>query len=771
MLLKVQQYFQFSFFPQPRLNRFVRRGLGVFAGLFLGFYLLLRFFPTVPIQSESSPSAALFDEQGKLINLSLSKEEKYQLHLALSEISPEMIKTTLAYEDRYFYYHPGVNLWALLRALWLSASERPVGASTITMQLARLRLGLNTRSLRGKLKQIFYALAWERQYSKKQILEAYLNQAPYGANIEGVGAASWIYFSKDAKQLSRAEAISLSVLPQDPSRRWKKKGRQARLAAEQRLLVALGSSGEKLGELDFRGSPASVPQRAPHLLNRLRELYPKQGVFPTVLNLDLQDLAESAVREYLESIKELGINNATVLLVELPQRKVRAYVGSAQYLDPSIQGFVNGLSAKRSPGSLLKPFIYALALEQGLILPETLLYDLPVQLSSYRPENFERNFLGPIPATAALVRSRNIPALEVFRSLTPSSFYNFLQQAGVSNLAREDYYGIALVLGGLGVSSEEIAALYAGLLDQGVFKPLRFLKAENQSGEKKLFTPEVSFLSREMLAKNPAPTGLPDRGDVAWKTGTSYGARDAWSAGIYGDFVIVTWLGNFSAQSNPNLIGRDIAGPLLFKVVEKLRAKGILSKANSAAGLNLKKLQVCALSGALPTEDCPHRKESWFIPGVSPNKTCEIHRGVFLNPQTGERLCPGQSSSVRKVYEFWPSDMQLLFAKVGLARTQPPPFEPACGLAGNNSELRIISPEEHVEYRLQEGRDTELSLLVRAPADSKEIFWFVDDVLLAKINPQDAAYWSARPGLFILRAVDDRGRVASIKLKVSQRGD
>lgn len=736
-------------------------------------WLGLRLVPVPRLLDPATGSRALYDKGGGLLTLSLSADEKYRLYTPAGEISSAFKQATMLYEDRRFFLHPGVNPIALVRSAVQTAlhPDRPVGGSTLTMQLARLRFGLKTRSVFGKLEQMFWALVLERHYSKEEILEAYLNLAPYGANIEGIGAASLAYFHKPARDLTVNESMSLAVLPQHPSRRWRKSGEADLEQARQRLAgMWREATGSEAVPRDLLFSAADVPNSAPHLFSRLRKLHPDAAELRSTLDPELQRDAENVLASNLARFADLGVHNGSVLLAELPNLDVRAYVGSADYLSTDINGFVNGLNAPRSPGSLLKPFIYALALDQGKIIPETMLLDVPLRLASYKPENFERNFLGPISAANALVRSRNIPALELFRSLEEHAFYKFLGDAGVGRLAVEDHYGIALVLGGLGVSAEEAAQLYGVIGNRGEMGKLRFFTDEKiVAAKSKLLSPEASFLVEEMLSRNPPALGRFRSRRIPWKTGTSYASKDAWAAGIVGDYVMVVWLGNFDGTPNPNLVGRDFAGPVFFSMVDRMLSRGEIISPPSQGDLKLKKVEVCALSGALPSSDCPHRKESWFIPGKSPIKTCEVHKRIELNPATGLRSCAGPRGD-SKVFEVWSSDMQELFLRAGLKRGLPPAYDEECSMPSNTSQgLRIISPEEHLDYFIESHRDLELEFLVSAPGDAKSVAWFVNDQPVAQVVPTKAVYWKAKAGDFEVRAVDDLGRASKVTIKVAPK--
>lgn len=723
--------------------------------------------PALPTPREGSQ--ALYDARGDLLGLSLAKDERYRLYVPLAGIAPEFIRATLLYEDAAFFTHPGVNGWSLLRAALATAArpERPVGGSTISMQLARLQLGLETRSLSGKLRQCFWAFVLERHYSKQQILEAYLNIAPYGSNVEGIGAASLIYFKKRAEKLSAAESVSLAVVPQNPALRWRAAGRASLEGARTRLALRLGGVIPR----EFVGHPGAVPRLAPHFFDRVRQRFPTQVEFESTLRIELQNQLREALSSSLEALAPAGVKNVAAILVDSADMSVRGYIGSADYLDESIDGYVNGLAAPRSPGSLLKPFVFGLAIDQGIITPATMLHDVPLRISSYRPENFERNFSGPISARDALVRSRNVPALELFAGLSPGSLFRLLQKGGVRRLQSPEHYGMAIVLGGLGTTAEELAQLYGALANGGSTRALKMLTAEGPHQERRLLSPESAFLVSEMLSANPSPAGDFRAGKVPWKTGTSYGSKDAWAAGLIGRYIAVVWVGNFDNTPNPNLVGREIAGPLLFSLAERLKVVAALHPIVPSPRRNLKSVKVCALSGALPSAACPHTRETLFIPGVSPIQPCMLHQRIPVDPITGLRVCNPGEPSVTKVFEVWDSRMLRLFARAGLQRNVPPEFPPTCELRDSNpGSIRIISPEEHLEYLLQPDRELEIEFLAAVAGDSQTVRWFVDDVAVGELRPDEALLWRARAGDFVVRAVDSRGRSTTRNLRVNLSG-
>ena len=534
--------------------------------------------PAPLLANLANVSQAVADRDGRLLRLGLTGDGKYRLWTPLEHMPTALLEATLDYEDRWFYRHPGANPLALARAAWTTfiQQDRWMGGSTVTMQLARQRWRLKTRHPAGKLRQIGYALWLERHFSKREILEAYLNLAPYGANIEGAGAAAWVYFHKPVAELSRDEARALALIPQNPKQRapLNSAGKQA---LGQAWRIAYGDD-PAFGQLWFRGR-RELPLRAPHFAERVAEIGTGRAALASTLDATAQNLTEDLLASYVRQHRPLGIANAAAMVVHAPSMEVLAYVGSADYQDRAIRGYVNGLKARRSPGSLLKPFIYALAVEQGLVTPDSLLKDTPLRVGYYQPENFEGNFYGPLSATDALVRSRNIPAIALQQQLGSPSLYEFLRGVGLRLPRNEAFYGLALGIGGAETSMEELLALYGMLANGGDYRPLRWLRGQNPADAqpRRPLSPEAAFLVRTMLEANPPPQrafgvrSFNNDRPVAWKTGTSSGLKDAWAIGLSGDLLVGVWLGNFDGTPNRHLVGRDLAGPLLFGILEALR--------------------------------------------------------------------------------------------------------------------------------------------------------------------------------------------------------
>ncbi len=731
-------------------------------------------------------------EKGELLRLTLAEDQQYRVWTPLADISPQLAKAVLLYEDRWFYWHPGVNPQAIMRGAFRTyTGGQQQGGSTITMQLARLFYGLNTKTPGGKLHQMGLAIWLEMRFSKQEILEAYLNLAPYGSNVQGAGAASLIYFGKTAKQLSISEALTLAVIPQQPNRRA---GTNALLssidAPKARLLkrwlehYPLEESQARLAQLPVHFHRIQdLPFRAPHFVDMLQQQSnlikgSDQAQVRTSIDLSLQTLLERQTRQYLQEVNSKGIQNAAALLIDPKSMEVKAWLGSADYFNVGIEGQVNGVTAKRSPGSTLKPFIYALALDQGILHPASILKDAPTDFGPYTPENFDGRFRGPITAEDALIYSRNIPAVWTASQLHSPSLYNFLTMAGVSQLQAESHYGLALVLGGGEVTMEELAGLYAMLANGGKLKKIEYLKSAARTEPVKskvdgsqLISPEASFITLDMLRHNPRPgeddSYNPQSGwPIAWKTGTSWGFRDAWSVGVVGPYVLAVWIGNFDSRGNPAFVGIDSAAPLFFRIADGLHLNKPSQLPTAVPPSGVSQVSVCSASGDLPNVWCPLKHKTWYIPGKSPIKVSQLHQPVAISLKTGQPVCPPyQADQVRmEVMEFWSSDMQRLFRQAGLPRRSPP----KCQQGFQSQAPDITSPVRHVAYQLRTSKpDVTIPLQAKAAAQVKTLFWFDDNRYIGSSDPLvSLAYRPQDSGIHTIRVVDDQGQVAEREMQV-----
>jgi penicillin-binding protein 1C len=742
----------------------------------------IRFWPRELLSAQIATSTAVFDRNGNLLRLTLASDGQYRLWTPLESASPEFIDALLLHEDQYFYRHPGVNPFAMMRATWATvAGSSHQGGSTLSMQLARLLYRLETRSITGKLQQMARAVQLELGYSKRDLLEAHINLLPYGGNVQGVGTASLVYFGKSAGTVSLPEALTLVLIPQSPARRHPA-GVEPALLTQARLRLFARWQAQHTGTdtaqsmaLPLRyATVRQLPFAAPHFVDHvLRQAQATR--LQTTLDSSQQRLLERVLKQYVRDRGAIGIHNASALLVDARDLSVRAMIGSADFFNDGISGQVNGTLAKRSPGSALKPFIYGLAIDQGLIHPMTVLKDAPAAFGAFSPENFDGRFVGPINATQALVRSRNVPAVSLSSQLADPSLYQFMQSAGIAQLQSAQHYGLALALGGSEVTPEELATLYAMLANRGQLGSLRYLQNEPKANGPRLLSEEAGFMVLDMLKQSPRPDDTPtsQRAPVqaAWKTGTSWGFRDAWTAGVFGPYVLVVWVGNFDGSSNPSFIGVQAAAPLFFRLFDGLvsREPG-LSEPHYHMPARLQQVEVCTASGDLPNAACPQTTRTWYIPGVSPIKLSNIHRQVMLDTRTGQVACPPYDArhTRAEVFEYWPSDLAQLFKQAGMPRRQVPQNRCVQAESSNaDAAPAITSPLTGAVYSLRRKGSQSVPLAATLSADSRRVFWFVDSSYAGSSEPGIALAWTpTHAGSYTVLAVDDEGRSASRELDV-----
>ncbi len=743
--------------------------------------------PRSPLLDGSLFSSAYYDRNGVLLKVYPAEDGRYRIFRPLNDFPSRWIEAVLLQEDRYFYRHGGVNPVSLIRAARETyfVRDRKIGASTITMQLARLRFGIRTNTVAGKLRQILAAQYLELYYSKQEILEAYMNLVPCGGSIEGFPAASYIYFDRPAGDLEPAEWMTLCVIPQDPVNRDPrfKKNREEILQARARLFDRWVSVHPDQKDLIrhrslFPGVRNIPPFKAPHMVETLYHDRKILGDCVTTLDMRIQKIVENRTGEYISRKRDMGIRNASVLVLDHHTLEVCGYLGSADFNDASIEGQVDGITARRSPGSALKPFIYALALDQGLIHSHTLLKDRPVSFGAYTPDNYLSRFKGPVFAWDALVNSRNVPAVELESEISPD-LYDLLAAAGIGGLKGRGYYGLSIVLGSAELSPWELGGLYASLAAAGEFRnPVIIKNKPSFLEERNLFSPQAAEIVSAILSMNPPPgEGIrpelfPKGYSVAYKTGTSIGFKDAWAVGIYDRYVVVVWIGNFDGSGNPAFVGREAAVPLLYSICETLPRGEGRSGEGWLSDPSVSMVDVCSVSGAVPTEKCFSTVKALFIPGVSPIGSCRIHREIRISRKTGYRTDDSyEGETVSVIREVWPSDMLDLFRKAGIPRPVPPPWENELPLSVKDNPgfpPEIWSPVGGTEYIIRPGenRYSEIPLIGVADGSVKALYWFANGSFIGQSVPQKVLIWKPDPGKYDVILLDDRNRSADRTVKV-----
>ncbi len=531
-----------------------------------------------PLEAAQLRSFEVLDRDGRLLRAFATPDGRWRLKTSAAEVDPQFLRMLIAYEDQRFYNHHGIDPWALLRSAWQLASNGRIvsGASTLSMQVARLIEPRTDRSFSAKFLQGLRALQIERRLDKAEILDLYLNIAPYGGNLEGVRAASLAWFGKEPARLDTAEAALLVALPQLPEKRrpdrFPDAARQARERVLQRLAVERVVGEGEAERATLAAVPANrrdLPAYAPHMAAAARVKFANATEAHSTLRLPIQRELEAVARHAAEKLTEKV--SVAIVMADAQTGDILAEVGSADYLDTARRGFVEMSRAVRSPGSTLKPFIYGLAFENGLIGQETIIEDRPADFSGYRPRNFDMHYQGDVSIRQALQLSLNVPAVKLLDAVSPSALMVRFRRAGVKLvLPTTEAPGLAIALGGAGISLVDLVQLYAGLAGGG--DPVRLgdgvRSAPQPLAGDRLFSDAAIWNVSDVLSGVLPPLGMKQRG-IAYKTGTSYGYRDAWSVGYDGRHVIGVWVGRADNGAVPGIAGYATAAPILFEAFEK----------------------------------------------------------------------------------------------------------------------------------------------------------------------------------------------------------
>ena len=766
-------------------------------GTYAIVWFIIRLFFITPLLDNTSFSRAYYDANGKLIRITLSADDKYRIYTPLSQISPHIKNAIVLYEDKHFYHHPGINPIALVRAIrqYASGTSHPVGASTITMQVARLKYDINSKTLPGKLHQIVAAAYIDLFHSKDEILEAYLNLAPYGGNIESIGAASTIYFGRHAIDLTKIESITLATIPQNPTKRGlntptgianiqnMRKNLVERWIAEYpndtnlRTLADMPIQTKNISDLPFL---------APHFIDNLntKKIPTKMSEIYTTLDLGLQSKLENALRGEINARRAVGITNAAAILINYKTMDTLAYIGSADYYNRDIYGENDGVRARRSPGSTLKPLIYATATDRGLIHGMTLLRDTRVNFGVYAPENSDNEFYGPILARDALTHSRNIPAINLLKEIGTNNFYKILSESGVGNLKSPEHYGVSVALGGAEVSMLELADIYATMANLGTRRAIRFLRDVPDNKITQILSPEAFFLTLDMLTHQSIPTKqIPfaknNRAPMRhyWKTGTSSSYRDAWTAGIFGDFVLIVWVGNFDGTPNNAFSGARATAPIYFALSDAVgdyyRGIGHPMQDNNfmTPELNIISVEMCTIGGGIAGPYCPSTEKTYFIPGKSPITRNTVHRMIPIDNATGLRACKSDSETTHnEIYEFWDSEYLDLFKRAGIKRNTPPKYMPNCDINETMDDQIapvILYPIADTKIVITSDQNYErVGFIALGATNDAKLIWFLDDKILGSTKNGEPLEYNVPMGDHKLSVTDTNGTTTEMEFSV-----
>lgn len=745
-------------------------------------------FPVETLRRE--PAAVISDKNGNPLRFFLPADNRWRFPVELPEVSPDLVRAVIASEDRWFHSHPGINPFALMRAFYTNIKEGRVvsGASTIPMQIARMT-DPKARTVYSKAVEAFRALQLKRMFSDDELLEIYLNLAPYGGNIEGVGAAAYFYFGKGPRALTPGEIALLTALPRSPTAYDPVRNPKDSEKERSKVLSQLAERGVLTYEQAAEGRKEPVPRTrkpqpftAPHFSEFVYREVSRGGSLKTTLDPYIQKIAEEVAKRHIEVLRNSGIDNLAIVVIENDTRKVRAMVGSADYFDKDHSGQVNFSLARRSPGSTLKPFLYAMAIDEGIVVPDSYVLDIPTDFSGYVAENYDSRYRGRITLENALILSLNAPAVRMLARVGLRDFHELLLKGGLSTLDRPSgKYGLPLILGSGEVRLLELANLYATLARGGEYEPFTVTEdGDHDDAVKELFSPEASYLITETLTGLMRPD-MPsntwalteDVPEVAWKTGTSYGHRDAWSMGFSNRYTIGVWVGNPDGRGQKGISGSEHAGPILFDVFRSVEGDG--SRITMPEGLRLGTIEVCRESHLLPTPYCGERDKITYIKGVSRIPRDNYAKKIFVDSESGDLLlgdCIGERPHESRVITTYPPELVAWWMADGKKPDAVPPLSPYCNDVSSERRPEILSPDKSTPYRVLEGMPSEyqrVELIAGVSEEVTALYWYQDGELVASTPPYKKTFIPLTSGTHRLVVVDSSGRSDSIRYKVESR--
>jgi len=753
----------------------------VFLGLmgFVTVFFLLNYIFPVPDRVEYSK--IITDNKGEVIHAFLTTDQQWRMKTNLDEISPILQKTIVQKEDRYFFYHFGVNPFALAKAMVQNIfyRRRVSGASTITMQVARA-LEPKRRTYLNKLVEIFRATQLELKYSKQEILQLYLNLIPYGGNIEGVKSAAVIYFRKNPDHLSLAEITALSIIPNRPSSLVIGKSNPQILLERNKWLVKFAKENvfsakeieDALREpLNAIRNP--VPQLLPHLSVRLKK-QPGE-IAKTNIDLNTQLKLEKLIADYSRSLHLKNIHNAAAMVIDNYTHNVIAYVGSANFKDTVDAGQVDGVSAIREPGSTLKPLLYGVCIDQGLLTPKKMIEDVAINYDGYAPENYDKKFNGNVSMEYALEHSLNIPAVKSLKSLGKDKLIQKLSQCNFRQIAKDQQkLGLSMILGGCGTTLEELTGLFTVFANEGKYIRPAFLQDEYRSPiPKTIMSTAASFMISEVLTKINRPdfplnwestVHLPK---IAWKTGTSYGRRDAWSIGYNKHYTVGVWAGNFSGAGIAELSGSNIATPLLFRIFNTINYDADQEWFEQPKDCDIR--IVCSETGMVPNSYCTNRVTDYFIPIVSSGKICDNKKEVMISANEKIsycRMCMPENGYRKKMFPVVSSEMRRYYEENKIAYLKIPPHNPACERVFKEGAPLVISPSSGAEYYINKKTPEPIQLKCNVDNDVSKVYWYINDRFYKASEAGSMQYFLPDEGPVKISCTDDKGRNRDIWINV-----
>lgn len=754
------------------------------------FALLVAYIFCLPKTLFKDPTATVITSNTNvLLGAQIAKDGQWRF--PESDSIPEKFKTCIiAFEDDYFYKHPGFNPISIIKALKenLNSGDIKRGGSTITQQVIRLSRKGQSRTYLEKLKEIILATRLEFRYSKEKILTLYASHAPFGGNVVGIDAASWRYYNRNANDLSWAESATLAVLPNAPSLIYPGKNQKQLLAKRNRLLKKL-LDNKSIDSLTYNLSlaeglpqkPYALPQTAPHLLQTISKTNKGERV-KTTINKQLQEQVNAIVSNHYNVLKQNEIYNISVLVLDVKTRKVLSYVGNSP-TDKAHQKNVDIINKPRSTGSILKPFLYAAMLDAGDILPNTLVADIPSQFGNYSPENFNKEFDGAVPAKRALSRSLNVPAVRMLQEFGLDRFHHYLKDLKLKDITyNANHYGLSLILGGAESNLWDLCKSYAAFSStinhfndtsseyfsnefcEPTFYDSQTIDFGKKSTEKTLFDAASIYLTYQSLKEVNRPEGddnwefFDNSKQIAWKTGTSYGFRDAWAIGTTKDYVVGVWVGNADGEGRPGLVGVQSAAPILFDVFDALPNSQWFKKPFD----EMQEIKICSLSGYRASVNCFDTQLQHVQLSGLKTKPCPYHKLIHLDKTNTYQVntsCEDLNDINTQSWFTLPPLMEYYYKKKNPFYKSLPNFRFDC-LGENEVTMQFIYPKnESIIYLPKDFNETinELVLKVAHSKKNSTLFWYIDKTYIGQTTDIHDIAIKPEIGEHLLVVIDEYG--------------
>lgn len=755
-----------------------------YIGVLIALLLILYIFCLPRHLFDVSYSTVVTDRQKELLGARIADDGQWRFP-ERNEIPEKMQVCMIEFEDRHFYSHWGVNPMAIGRALIQNIKEKRVvsGGSTITMQTIRLARN-KPRTIGEKLIEVIWATRLEFRYSKKDILALYASHAPFGGNVVGLDAAAWRYFGHPAEQLSWAEAATLAVLPNAPAMIHLSKSRGALMQKRNRLLKRLLDSGkidisayELALDESLPDEPLPLPQIAPHLVSHFNLIRKGEQTVSTI-DKGIQQRVEELLERWNDEFRRSDIRNMAAIVLDVRTNEVVAYSGNVRFNEKSSANQVDIIQAPRSTGSILKPFLYCAALQEGEILPHTLLSDIPININGFSPQNFNMQYEGAVPASEVIARSLNIPSVQLLRQYSVPKFYDFLKSTGITTLTKPaGHYGLSLILGGAEATLWDVSSAYSdmgrSLLGLPYIIPAIVSGEDRVTNEKRNpFQRGAVWQTFQTIKEVNRPEEIdwrviPSMQTIAWKTGTSYGFRDAWAVGVTPNYVVGVWVGNASGEGKAGLVGARTAGPVMFDIFNLLPQ----SRWFNTPYDEFTEAEVCRLSGHPKGRFCEEADTAMILPAGLRVQTCPYHHSVHLTTDESKRVyesCIGTETTVRRSWFTLPPAWEWYYKQHHPEYKPLPPFKPGCG-EDNYQPMQFIYPQMNAHVYLpkqMDGTPGHLTFELVHSNPNATVYWHLDQNYITLTQDFHKVSVVPEKGKHSMTVVDDEGNVLSVSVYV-----